>query len=926
MSKSFTYNVVLTKSHKVAKKLFFQESTVGSQVSRKRLKTIYSDLNSEEKDQTLLVSPFTDDGFISLVNEFPGGGKRFVTIRMLETSRVLETLLASTNAQEELVISRFKKKIKNISLLDNDTIDILKDIRPRFYLSYGVGDDVSEWAGPYIIDLADVNLKINSDGVRELELFFTPAIDSLKVFSNQQFIDEDLSQGKSVFDTYRSTTAMLESDTHLTFPLEGIEGLPLFVGNSLKPLNDAGDKFNFAIRRLMRRYLAKKYTTLPERNILVLFPQDLDKPASDENAPFNRTAPEEIASFQDRFQEVLGEYALFCAYPGIPGRRQKQTPAKRIQIAISEAARQATEVLKRNDPRLKQIDNRILELNDELESIKQGIISGAISPGSNVGASEFLDQQVNNINAQIDTLIKRKKEILEAIEIVAKDNIAKRDFIKEDVDKSLIEVVKARKSNQDAAVEGDDLKNKDITKITMGFHLHYDLQSLDTNILEALRPFYKFFKKLKTKTNKAFDPIIFEENDLKVCSLLKKHNLIADETGSVIVIGDRNLIQQLLYSASVMPELGSALSYAKNTKSLLGRWSAYRKEASRVYYPKKKARTSSFNEQVDFGPYVGFNNRISDESVVLMHNLKNSNVIDISFDNSPYKAELLSIANESVFALIDQGLEGNQNILDNTLRMDVIDYLAAALSQISITTGEPLDDNPVKIIEMMKSSREVIKVLKQRGRGVLRSSAKDFLDLLIFRIRGKRFADLKLKNRPGETLRYDADILRKVHSYVFKATVKTLPFFNTTDFMGRDCLLVGAPNRVVGSKIDRVPGKLPEPAVFSNNYNIYGYKHVINSSEAYSEFQLYNPEIGKPGTDMNINLATLLGIEEQDIELKIDLEAKPPGKLEVNASDVLKGDPRDSEALFGPPLDEYGDPIPFEPGGSYFDMSEEDGD
>jgi hypothetical protein len=48
--------------------------------------------------------------------------------------------------------------------------------------------------------------------------------------------------------------------------------------------------------------------------------------------------------------------------------------------------------------------------------------------------------------------------------------------------------------------------------------------------------------------------------------------------------------------------------------------------------------------------------------------------------------------------------------------------------------------------------------------------------------------------------------------------------------------------------------------------------------------------------------------------------------LEVNASDVLKGDPRDSEALLGPQLDEYGDPIPFELEGSYFDMSEEDGD
>jgi len=145
-----------------------------------------------------------------------------------------------------------------------------------------------------------------------------------------------------------------------------------------------------------------------------------------------------------------------------------------------------------------------------------------------------------------------------------------------------------------------------------------------------------------------------------------------------------------------------------------------------------------------------------------------------------------------------------------------------------------------------------------------------------------------------------------------------LPFFNSIDYLNRDCLLVGAPNRIVGSKIDRERDKLPEPAVFSNNYNILSYKHVINSSEAYSEFELYNPEIGVPGSDMNINFATLLGIAEDDIQLKVDLDAQKPGKVKVNVTDTFKGETPGPKEI-GPPLDEYGDPYFEGIEGGYFD-------
>ena len=94
--------------------------------------------------------------------------------------------------------------------------------------------------------------------------------------------------------------------------------------------------------------------------------------------------------------------------------------------------------------------------------------------------------------------------------------------------------------------------------------------------------------------------------------------------------------------------------------------------------------------------------------------------------------------------------------------------------------------------------------------------------------------------------------------------IKTLPFFNTHSFLGRHCLLVGAPNKVIGSTVGTDNGrtKVPPPAIFSKGYNIFRYKNVINSSEAYSEFTLYLDGFGNDvGASNNVKLIDLINLE-----------------------------------------------------------------
>jgi len=892
MSKSFPYNVVLTKSAEVAEKLFFDKDITGNTVNKRRLNSIYGGLSKEEIADTVIVSPFSNNGFISLINELPmGGGNKFVTLKMMETSTLLEKFLIPSNAQEELVFARFKKRIKNSLELDADTLDILKNIRPRFYLAYGIGDDVSQWSGPFIIDLIDANLTITSEGLRELELVFTPTLDTLGVFTNKIFKDEDLAQGRSVFDTNRTSSPSIETRSESTFELT--ESFIADAGN-LRELNLDGDRWNFAIRKLIRQFISDKYSTVPKGNVLVLFNQDLDKDSSDKNAPFKRKKRTEFVTtpdFVSLYQDVLAEYGITSYYP------LKPEVAKEIEEGKADYANRINKGLAQEGPAISKDIEKVLI--NKLPGTEGILPPGRAAPGR-ADVSDLI--RVNNAilraeeiiltreltpdeNKALNSLLVERDALLKNVKIEVKSKpIPLETAI---INNFVEQVEKARASNQDLAMENSEVIVDD-TKITLAFYADYVLSDIDDNVLESLRPLYKFFSKLKTKITEKFDPIFLEENDIKLTSLLKRHNLIEDSKAPVIILGDRDLINSLIYDNNFLPNnLGKTLSYSFKPKETKDAWFNYKKDLTATFYA-DKSRTSSMGEQVDFGPYVGFEKRIKDDSLIFMHNLKNSNVIDVSFDASPYKGELLNIANESTYRLLNQGLstDEEQTLLDNTLKFNSLDYIAGRVrSQV-----DDLND-PSKIVKYLRGDKSSLSLLKQIGD----SSAKDFLDLLIFKLKGQDVTHFKRRVPPGTVATYEANTLKKASSYILQATIKTLPFFNTNIFLGRHCLLVGAPNRVIGSPINRERGQLPEPAVFSNGYNIYGYKHVIEVGQAYSEFTLYqNGHGADAGDSMRITVAELLDIDMEP-DSAVTGEAKDfiteinQVQVRVNGRNLLSG-------------------------------------
>lgn len=878
MSKSFSYNVVITKSSKVADKLFFETSKSNDVFSRTRLSTIATGLTKAEIEDTLIVSPFSNNGFISLTDDFPGGGSpKFITLKMLESAELLEKFLVPSNAQDELVAQRFKQRLSYVKEIDLESIEILKTIRPRFYLSYGIGDDVSQWSGPFVIDLVDVNLSITSDGVREIELGFMPTIDTSKLFSNKQYFDLNISQQQNKFDSKGLGKYTDSSEKYSKFDLRS------------GPLANDGYKaelvggFNVSIREVLRDYLIKKSSTTPKGNVLVLFGQDLDANPSG-TAPFRlefaKVNDEEVRTdFVDLYRDKLEGYGIAAFYP-----EQREAQEKEVK-----AARTATveRIKKTEQKRVKQISDAvkiILNNNQEYKDQLTIIINtGAVMNSlAGTGNPRFAEAEIAYNEA-----VKRKEEIEQNTELASKNNNKKRsleDVMLKDISNVLFKKdgdnidpvgssdINARPepANPDYASEKERANYLKYKTVSLGLMLTSEgFETPGGDILKNMAPLYTFFDKLKESTTGSFQPIIFEENNLRITSLLEKHGFIEDASKPVLFLGDKNLINNLFYSVGPSPKVGSAFNLPGGVggqASVSGAIKSYKEDMEMNLFA-KRGRTSSFNEQVDFGPYKDFEKRIQPESLVFMHNLRNSNVLELSFDSSPYKAALMNVTYEPMYKLLDQQAVSG-NLSNKNVTFKSVDYLSQYIkNKVKRDDGGYSTQDVGEIIKSINENGVAIRMLKEDGflaSGTGAQNAASFVDFLLFKLNGTEFSDLVQKVPGDKVLDYEAETLRKIHSYMLSVNIKTLPFFNTHSFLGRHCLLVGAPNKVIGSTIGTDNGrtKVPPPAIFSKGYNIFRYRNVITATEAYSEFTLYLDGFGNDvGTSDNANLIDLINLE-----------------------------------------------------------------
>lgn len=349
--KSVTYNVVITKSPQVTDKLFFDK------FGRQSFEERFSSLNAEEKRDLLLVAPQRNNNFISFEIDFPTAqGGRYAVLKVLESDRILEYFAMAKTANDQLI--RQRANIIKGFRDSNALFDAAARLSPSFYISYGVGDDVSKWAGPYMVDMIDANITMTEDNVRQLELMFQPLMTSQFVFTNKGFNDVLTAQKYSVFDGTLNADQDIEMISKLTFPVKN---------NKLSIGNLGGERrFNYAVRALVKRYLADRFQ-IPFGNVLCLFDDDfgfLDKNLIEKNiSNMNRS---------------LGRCGMSMSYNinldklGSDVRSEVSNVGQAL-VRLSQRFNQTGELLKSK----KAVQKQLTENSDEIKDLENGILENA---------------------------------------------------------------------------------------------------------------------------------------------------------------------------------------------------------------------------------------------------------------------------------------------------------------------------------------------------------------------------------------------------------------------------------------------------------------------------------------------------------------------------------------------------------------------
>ena len=803
--RSTPYNIILTRDPLLVDKLFFRKESNG-----RSLDDVLENLGSvgDPLDVgTFVVAPNAthNHGFLSMESVFGGEGKSYVSIRLVESSKMLEFFSVSPHGWDELMRDRLKQK--SIVQGDVETLDDVAIQRPTFYLSFGVGPNIQTWSGPYIVNIADANLSITSDGIRELEILFTPTVDSMKVFTDKVLNDIGYRSRDSIFDTVEGANKVADKSTFaqekfkvdivggreslafindknfskaqnygMMVPAAGpfpvmnnavVDGKIVEGKNYQSPgfLKPSKQLWGFAVRYLIMKYLDKLFEKVPTGNVLVLFDDDLDKDEYCESKNFEK-------------KSLVGRCHWYL---------------KQMGITISRS--------KNNAPKASEIDD-----------------------------------------------VKSK---------VAGKKIGKGDHGRD--------LRKNAPANPDYNIESSKWPHG---SIVLDIGQVHSVDNKEVSTPTHLKPLATLQRRLSKLSQKPSDFTIYEEQNYEINSMLEEFGIIDDAKQPVVIFGRKSVINNLVYGNS--PEVSQSLINSVrpfNNLSKQADWAGYRRAfvGSNV---NKKFKTSSFGESFNFSDVASRLGResLDDVDLIFAHNTTNANVLDVNFESKPYVGVLMNYANRPNYRLLDKVLDTSAIQLERlqSINFNFVEYVVDAVRQ---STAK--DKSIVKLVKEIVSEDKVAVQKLSEDYTAQGLDAGDFFDLLLVKLAVNVDGNFTTEQRSdtNSLVTDEANLLRQINKSVIKVTLRTLPFFNSDIRVGSKCVLFGEPNYIIGSRVGRGQRGL---AFYSNSYNVVGFKHSMSKDDAYSEFTLVQDGFGSVENLTNLTLGEFFKKELRAIKKDIE--------------------------------------------------------
>jgi hypothetical protein len=394
--------------------------------------------------------------------------------------------------------------------------------------------------------------------------------------------------------------------------------------------------------------------------------------------------------------------------------------------------------------------------------------------------------------------------------------------------------------------------------------------------------------------------IFYEETDIRIINLLWKHKIIPENNKSVVIFGDSNIIDYLVYlNTSIVLKDFSDLQDIVNLKNIPNSVSEminktdfdifsldYRKDFFDTFYK-------------DFPNNNYYKNTISDDELAFIDE-KRSNIPD----NTPIFR--CNIANGNVTGFrSDIDVNGMLGYM-NGVRLKQDNLISTALSSLTeeLLSRETSEAFKSEIQNSLAFFSTDSSLYKRRGAAdiykdlvnsldkvyTMDKNIKDFDSKKIAKIMVKiLYLNAILNNGPSVEVENDNGsklssmqnkILNYMYGYIANINIRTIPMFNLGSLaINRlHVLFLMGRNKVAGSKV-----LLSDLLGYSGWYYISGYKHVINNTDVYSEFILgketfKSPEIPEVLDSELDKIITNIDIKKEQIDTFEKIWFAPQGE------------------------------------------------
>ena len=512
-----------------------------------------------------------------------GGDKRkppLIVLKFLDISKEFEENLLATFKEEKIIINSIGELLTN---LNNTSFTNKKTI----YIYFGVGDDPSDWGGPFTCVLTDADITINNLGARIYTFNFTS---NLREYYNYEKEDLGAVQG-----------------------VNNIEIKNLELTDNLQLISMENN-----IEEMIVSFFTSYFNQdLKDNNLIFIFP----------SLEGIRTWLAEL--FKERRVDQSSWIPNIDLFPKTrPGVFGEPVPIPRSDKVLSDFAKEKNNII----PSIKEkyltfgiiLKYYIANLTEVKIGGWEGFFRRLVFNGTEITDNNYVRNDPKNqvININLDTA--------DPVVVIPRESnrtpISPYEFVQFNANE-IANTPKMRlsmKAESDATSEIPNIQRL-LDNLTTGFSI------LNSN-------------------NSDGPCIITSETNLNILKIYKKYGLIKDESKPAIIIGMENLIQKVLFAKTAYTEEDRILSnnntviggtlirrkisnifrgpmingFGKNASTMVNKGRLEYLEDINFYIQPKKQRESNTNLQTA----VGVNNI----DHYFRFGLPDSNILDLSVD------------------------------------------------------------------------------------------------------------------------------------------------------------------------------------------------------------------------------------------------------------------------------------------------------